>query len=278
MSSNGGPQACIIGHPVAHSRSPMLHGYWLEHYHLAGNYGRADVAPAEIDGFLAGLADAGYAGANVTVPHKTAAFRAAVLREPAAEATGAVNTLWFDKGRLCGDNSDVGGFLANLDEGAPGWDNGERALVLGAGGAARGIVYALRSRGLAVDVVNRTEAAAEALANYFGNGVQPFGWDRFSARLPHADLVVNTTALGMTGKPTLDLPLDGLRADGVVHDIVYVPLETTLLAEARRRGNRVVDGLGMLLHQAVPGFERWFGMRPVVTAELRALVEADIGH
>ncbi len=271
------PQACIIGHPVKHSRSPMLHGYWLRTLGLPGHYGMRDVPPAEIAAFLGNLRGEGLVGANVTVPHKLAALAAVKHADEAARATGAANTLWFEGDDLCGGNTDVYGFLASLDEDAPGWDaRPGAAVVLGAGGAARAIVYGLLQRGFDIRLVNRTLAAAEAVAAHFGPRVGVHGFGDLPRLLPDAGLLVNTTALGMTGKPALDVALGGLKPEAVVFDAVYVPLETDLLRQARARGNRGVDGLGMLLHQAVPGFAHWFGVTPVVTRELRKLIEADI--
>lgn len=270
--------AAIIGHPVAHSRSPLIHGYWLRQHGIDGDYGRLDVAPAEIEAFLADFPASGLIGANVTVPHKEAAFRAARERDPVALALGAVNTLWLENGTLHGANTDVHGFLANLDAAEPEWARalGE-AVVLGAGGAARAVVYGLLSRGIdRVVVANRTLARAEALRDQFGPRVLPVDWRDLAGRLTGCRLLVNTTSLGMKGQPPLDLDLSALSPDALVSDIVYVPLETPLLKVAKARGLKTVDGLDMLLHQAVPGFERWFGVRPQVTPELRALAIADL--
>ncbi|KAA5600413.1 shikimate dehydrogenase [Blastochloris sulfoviridis] len=272
------PRACIIGHPVAHSRSPLIHGYWLEQHGLAGSYGREDVAPADFPAFLRNLAAHGYVGANVTLPHKEAAFATVDDADDAARALGAVNTVWIDNGRLRGANTDVVGFLADLDARLPGWDGRTgHAVVLGAGGAARGIVHGLLQRRIdRVSVVNRSLERAEQLASVLGPRVKPAGWENLPALLAGADLLVNTTSLGMAGQPRLGIDLDPLPAHAAVADIVYVPLETELLAAARARGHAATDGLGMLLHQAVPGFQRWFGVTPLVTADLRALIEADI--
>ncbi len=270
-----GPRAFVVGHPIAHSRSPLIHGHWLRTHGLAGSYERIDVAPADFSAFLTGLESAGLAGGNVTIPHKESAFALVERRDAAAEAIGAVNTVWLEAGRLCGANTDAYGFAANLDVGAPGWRDADAALVLGAGGAARAIVHALRQAGIArIVIANRARSRAEALADGFG--VESVAWDAIGGELVRSDLVVNTTSLGMAGKGVLDLDLDELRSTSIVTDIVYVPLETPLLAAARARGLRTVDGLGMLLHQAVPGFERWFGVRPQVDAALRAIILADL--
>jgi shikimate dehydrogenase len=268
----------IIGHPVSHSRSPLIHGYWLARHGIDGAYGVRDVAPGDIDSFLAAFAASGLVGGNVTVPHKEAAFRACATRDSVAQALGAVNTLWLEDGALHGANTDVHGFLANLDAAEPDWARalGE-AVVLGAGGAARAVVYGLLERGVdRVVVANRTRARAEVLRETFGPRVLPIDWRDLGGRLNGCRLLVNTTSLGMKGQPPLDIDLSPLSPDALVTDIVYVPLETPLLKAAKARGLATVDGLGMLLHQAVPGFARWFGVRPEVTAELRALVIADL--
>jgi shikimate dehydrogenase len=270
-------RACIIGHPVAHSRSPMIHNYWLSKLGIPGSYEARDLTPEAFPGFVADLAGNGYVGGNVTVPHKEAAFRAVAARDADAEAAGAVNTLWLESGRLMGGNSDVHGFIANLDEQAPGWSvPGCGAVVLGAGGAGRSTVYALRQRGVEVHLVNRTLARAQELARRFAPGVHAYSIEEVSRLMPHADLLVNCTSLGLAGKAPLDIDLGPLKPRAVVCDVNYVPVETRLLAAARRRGHRTVDGLGMLLHQAGYGFRKWFGGDPAVTSELRAMLEADI--
>ena len=270
-------RACVMGHPVAHSRSPMIHNYWLKTLGIPGSYDLQDLAPEAFPGFVANLAGNGYVGGNVTVPHKEAAFRAVAARDAAAEAVGAVNTLWLDNGRLMGGNSDTHGFIANLDDRAPGWNvPGCRAVVLGAGGAGRSAVYALRQRGVEVHLVNRTLARAEELARRFAPGVHAHGFDEAARLLPCADLLVNCTSLGLAGKAPLELDLAPLKPRAVVYDVIYVPLETGLLAAARKRGHRTVDGLGMLLQQAGYGFRKWFGGEPRVTPGLRAMIEADI--
>ncbi|GLK81569.1 shikimate dehydrogenase [Methylopila turkensis] len=276
---SGFPRACVLGWPVSQSRSPLIHNHWLATYGLAGGYERAEIAPAEFESFVRGLGGAGFVGGNVTVPHKEAAFRLVDEADASAADLGAVNTLWFEDGRLVGGNTDGVGFVANLDEAAPGWE-GERKLaaVIGAGGAARAVVHALGTRGFErVAVVNRTREKAEAIAPLAGRAGVAGGLDDLWRFLPDADLVVNATSLGMAGKGALEVHLGELPERAVATDLIYVPLETPFLADARARGLRTVDGLGMLLHQAAPGFERWFGVRPDVTPELRALVVADIG-
>lgn len=270
-------RAFVIGHPIAHSRSPMLHGYWLAQHGIDATYERRDVAPAALGSFIAEFRVAGFVGCNVTVPHKTAIVAHLDRLDPAAEAIGAVNTLWWEGEALVGGNTDVPGFLANLDEQVPGWDQpGARAVMLGAGGAARAAIVALRQRGLRVAVVNRSRAGAAVLAQRFGTGVADHAWEDLPALLPGADLLVNATSLGMKGQPPLDLDLALLPTHGIVHDVVYIPLQTRLLADAAALGLRTVDGLGMLLHQAAPAFARWFATAPEVTAELRALLTRDI--
>ena len=272
------PRAFVVGWPIAQSRSPLIHGHWLATHGLEGTYERVAVPSDEIEAFLRGLAAAGWVGGNVTVPHKEAAYRLASERDAVAEATGAVNTLWIADGKLCARNTDGPGFLANLDEAAPGWDaRGGDAVVLGAGGAASAVAWGLASRGLRVHLVNRARARAEALAARLGGDVQAHDPAELSGLLGAARLLVNTTSLGMVGKDPLDLDLSPLPADALVTDAVYVPLETPLLAAARARGLATVDGLGMLLHQAVEGFATWFGVRPKVDAELRSLILADLG-
>ena len=271
-------RAGVVGHPVKHSRSPIIHGYWLEQFGINGRYDRYDVKPEDFSHFVKTLSEQGLQGVNVTIPHKEAAFLALDEATDRARRLKAANTLWFENGKLWGDNTDSIGFLANLDQGHPGWDiNAKSALILGAGGAARAIIAGLQERNIEkITIVNRTRERAEELALMSGGQVAVAEWPKLSVQLESADLVVNTTSLGMSGQPDLDLSLDPLGRNALVTDIVYVPLETNLLKQARLRGNPVVDGLGMLLHQAVPGFEHWFGKRPVVTDELRYLVEDHI--
>jgi shikimate dehydrogenase len=271
------PRAFVIGHPIAHSRSPLIHGHWLEVHGLAGSYEKIAVAPEDLDAFVGGLRAAGFVGGNVTVPHKGRVLELADAVDEAADAIGAANTLWFDEGDLVAGNTDAVGFLASLDDEAPGWDGrGASAVVLGAGGAARAVVHGLIERGFEVAVANRTFLRAAELAEEHDGEVWAYAWDELPSLLRAADLVVNTTVLGMGGQPPLDLDLAACKRDALVADIVYTPLETPLIAAARARGLRAVGGLGMLLHQAVPGFERWFGVRPEVTPELRAIIEADV--
>jgi shikimate dehydrogenase len=271
------PRACIMGHHVAYSRSPMLHTHWLRASGLAGSYGLVDIAPEEFPKFFRDLAGQGYVGGNITKPHKTAAFQLVDRRDPAAEAVGAVNTVWHEGACLVGGNTDVSGFLANLDDRVPAWDMPDRlAVVIGAGGGARSTVYGLLARGLRVAVVNRTLDRARALAGRFGPRVSAHEWTKLPRLLADAILLTNASVLGASGQPPLDIDISPLDRDAVVCDIVYVPLITGLLKAAEQRGHRTADGLGMLMHQAVPAFARWYGVTPKVTDELRALLEADI--
>lgn len=272
------PKACVIGWPVRHSRSPLIHRFWLNEFKIEGSYELAEVASADFPAFVRGLASRGFAGGNVTLPHKETAFGLCDAVTETASRLKAVNTLWIKAGKLHGDNTDVAGFLTALDQEAPGWDkNPSSAAVIGAGGAARAIVYALNTRGLEhLFLINRTRERAEDLAASFGPRIKVVDFSRLPDVLANASLLVNTTSLGMRGQPPLAVDPAPLPDDAVVSDIVYVPLETALIKAAKARGLRAIPGLGMLLHQAVPGFERWFGVRPCVTAKLRALVEADI--
>jgi shikimate dehydrogenase len=276
VTTSGVRAACIIGWPVKHSRSPLIHNYWLRHYGIAGEYRREEVPPEKFADFVTALGAHGYAGANVTVPHKEATL---ALSQPddRARAVGAANTLWLDGG-LRSTNTDVEGFLDNLDASAPGWDRGlQKAVVLGAGGGAQAVIYGLMSRGVEdIVVVNRTRSRAEALRERFGKQVRPADWGR-DIVLDGAGLLVNATTLGMERQPGLTVDLGRLSSHAVVADLVYVPLVTPLIRGAAARGLRTADGLGMLLHQAVRGFALWFGKTPVITAELRALLEADLG-
>ena len=269
--------ACVIGWPAGHSRSPLIHNYWIRQHGINGAYRAEAVPPEEFANFVATLAERGYVGANVTIPHKEAALQLSIPDEQ-AKAVGAANTLWLANGELKSTNTDVEGFLANLDAVAPGWDRGvETAVVLGAGGSARAVVYGLIERGVVnIHVVNRSYERAQALRVRFGSAVHPVRWQERDVQLDNAGLLVNTTSLGMKGQPPLRIDVGRLPAQAVVADLVYVPLVTPLLAAARARGLKTADGLGMLLHQAVRGFALWFGVRPEVTGELRALVEADI--
>mgnify|MGYP001812602663 FL=1 len=269
--------ACVIGYPAKHSRSPKLHGYWIKKHGLDADYRAEEIAPDHIEAFLQDLAGQGYVGANVTMPHKDTAL---ALSEPdeRAKAVGAANTLWLEKDRLRSTNTDIEGFVGSLDAAAPGWqDRTKKAVVLGAGGAGRAVIYGLIERGIStIHVVNRTLSKAEALQAQFGAAIQPAQWSDLPSCLASADLLANATSLGMHDQPPLEIDIDGLAQAAVVSDIVYVPLKTPLLAAAEARGLATANGLDMLLHQAVRGFELWFGVRPEVTQELYDLLAADI--
>ncbi len=269
--------ACLIGWPAAHSRSPLIHHYWLHALGLPGGYNIEAIPPEGFAEFVLHLKAHGFVGANVTIPHKE---RVLALTRPdeRARAVGAANTLWYEGDELRSTNTDIEGFIHNLDACAPGWGEASNdALVLGAGGAARAVVFGLIERGIKrVYLANRTVERARALADQLGVQVHPVSWDAVGEWLPRVDLLVNTTSLGMHGQPALEIDVGRLLPRAVVADLVYVPLQTPLLAAARARGLQTADGLGMLLHQAVRGFELWFGQRPQVTPELRALIEADL--
>lgn len=271
-------KAFVIGHPIKHSRSPLIHGHWLKTYGIAGSYEAIDVAPEALETHFARIRAGEFAGGNVTVPLKEGAFRLCDALDPLAQRIGASNTLIRrGDGSIIGRNTDYMGFLGNLDQSAPGWDEAlDQVIVLGAGGAARAIVVALEERKAgAIHVLNRTLEKAEAFAA-LSRKVIPSTLDQFARLAPAARLVVNTTTIGMHGTRFDELLLSGLPKDCTVTDIVYTPLETPFLAEARALGLKTVDGLGMLLHQAVPGFEAWFGTRPEVTGELRTIIEATL--
>lgn len=272
-------RAFVVGHPIRHSRSPLIHGHWLAEHGIDGTYERIDVAPDSFEAFVRGLPASGFAGGNVTIPHKEAAFRLADSLTPRAEKIGAVNTLIVEGAHLRGDNTDAPGFIAHLDQSlGEAWPErtGRKALVLGAGGAARAIVVGLVERGFSVRVANRSPERARALAEREPDHVEALDWAALPEALAETGLLVNTTSLGMAGHPPLAVDLAPLPERAAVADIVYVPLETPLLAAARARGLAVVDGLGMLLHQAVPGFSAWFGLRPEVTPALRETIVADL--
>lgn len=271
-------RACVIGWPIEHSRSPLIHGYWLKHYGIDGSYTKEAVRPEDVRDFLRGLRDNGYVGCNVTVPHKEAAFAVADEKDASAVAVSAANTLWMDDGKLCAANTDTYGFMTYLRLSVPDWDQTDAPVsVLGAGGAARAIVYGFLEAGVEeVRVFNRTRARAEALAQDFGPRVKVYNWAERGLHSRKCAVLVNTTTIGMNGVGSIGIDFHTFDTGCVVCDIVYVPLQTELIVRALGRGLRVVDGLGMLLHQAVPGFEKWFGVRPEVTAGLWDVLLADI--
>lgn len=275
MNKDQVPLAGVIGDPVSHSLSPRLHGHWLSRYGLSGHYVPLHVNHTDLPEVLGVLPRMGFVGVNVTLPHKEHALSLADSVTDRAALIGAANTLTFTSGGLIqADNTDGMGFLSNIRQSLPGWTaKAGPALVLGSGGAAKAIISALLSDGAPIiHVANRTRARADGLREQFGARVAPLDWTHIPTRMADTALVVNTTSLGMTGQAPLSIDLTGLSAPTVVTDIVYAPLETELLHEAKLRGCETVDGLGMLLHQAVPGFERWFSYTPMVDDQLRAAV------
>lgn len=271
------PLAGVIGHPVAHSRSPALHGYWLRRYGIRGHYIPLDISQTDLKEALATMPKLGFVGLNVTIPHKEKVLALADVVTDRAALIGAANTLIFRKdGKIHADNTDGSGFMANLRQYAPDWtpQSGPAALF-GAGGASRAVIAALIEVGVPeIRIANRTRQRAEGLRADFGTRLQVHDWVQAASMLEGAALVVNTTSLGMTGKPDFRVSLDALAPGTVVTDLVYTPLATQFLIEAQHRGAHIVDGLGMLLHQAAPGFERWFNHRPEVDDATRAAVLA----
>lgn len=269
------PLAGVIGHPIAHSRSPTLHGYWLKRYGIAGYYIPMDIGQSDLKSALQALPKLGFVGLNVTLPHKETVLALADVVTDRAALIGAANTLIFRKdGKIHADNTDGAGFVANLRQNAPLWNpTVGPAALFGAGGAARAIIAALIELGVPeIRIANRSRPRAEALRNDFGARLQVWDWVQAGSMLQGARVVINATALGMTGKPDFNVQLDHLGAGTVVTDLVYTPLMTQFLIEAQDRGAQIVDGLGMLLHQAAPGFERWFNHRPEIDEATRAAV------
>lgn len=271
-------KACVIGWPIAHSRSPLIHGYWLKRYGIDGEYSRMPVEPQILAVFIASLAGRGFEGCNVTIPHKEACFALVIPADEATRRLGVVNTVYHRHGQLFGTSTDGEGFLASLQSSAPHYQpSSAPVMILGAGGSATAIAGALLDAGVCeLRIANRTLERAEQLKKHFGSRIKPVGWYNAADQLAECALLVNTTSLGMHGQPPLEIALDRLPQEAVVTDIVYVPLETELVRRARARGYTAVGGLGMLLHQAVRGFELWFGVRPEVTRELHDLVAADV--
>jgi len=279
------PKTFICGWPVAHSRSPIIHNYWLEQLKLPGSYEKMPIEPGNLADLIKRLRANEFVGGNITIPHKEAILPLMDRLEPAAKSIGAVNTVWKNKDQLCGDNTDWIGFLAHLDSSFGQWDNQlakeKYAIVLGAGGAARAVIYALVQRGFKkILLANRTREKAEKLAFEFGDETLPVSVSEIADHFSQTALVINTTSLGMKGMADFDdhflKSLAKLTESAIVYDLVYVPLETALLKHARQFGVQTLDGLGMLLHQAVPGFERWYGVKPQVGPELRNLIIADL--
>lgn len=271
-------KACVIGWPIEHSRSPVIHNYWLESNQIKGSYVKEAVPPEDLESFLGGLGEKGYAGCNITVPHKEAAFRIAAEKDNAAVAVGAANTLWLEGGKLHASNTDTYGFMTYLGLQAPDWNKRDAPVsVLGAGGAARAIVHGFLEAGVSrVNVFNRSLPRAQALAKHFGDRVTAHEWESRNDKSFGAGVLVNTTSVGMKNQGDLGIDTKRLHHECCVADIVYIPLQTALLREAQAAGLKTVDGLGMLLHQAVPGFERWFGVRPDVTGDLYGMIAAGL--
>ena len=268
-------RAFVTGWPVSHSLSPALHGFWLENYRINGSYEALPVEPSNFSAFLKNLVSSDFVGGNITLPHKEVAFQTLKNLDAEAKAIGAVNTIWLDQeGEVQGGNTDAYGFAANMDECAPQWRDGKRALVLGAGGASRAIIHALRQvEYREIFILNRTVQKAKSLAEKFGSACQFDDWNAAGEYVSGADIIINTTSVGMKGQDELAMPeLTAAKQSAVVTDIVYTPLMTSFLQAADKLGLKTVDGLGMLLHQAVPGFEKWFGIRPQVTGALRKFV------
>lgn len=273
-------KAFVAGYPIKHSRSPIIHNYWLKSFGINGHYEAAEVAPDDFERFIASLKEGDlstYVGGNVTIPHKEAAYRFADRPDELAEELGAANTIWVEKGLIYATNTDGFGFVSNLDDRQPGWDKADKALILGAGGASRAVIQAVRDRGVSeIHVVNRTVERAQGLADRFRGQVFAHPMEALSEVSKGCGLFVNTTSLGMDGSAAPYIDFSGLATGAVITDIVYVPLKTPIIEMAEHQGFATVDGLGMLIHQARPGFEKWFGRRPDVTEELRSLIIADM--
>lgn len=272
-------KAFVIGDPISHSRSPLIHGHWLKKLEIAGSYETVTVNTGDLASFVGALKSGqnGFVGGNVTIPHKETVFAQVDHVDDIARTIGAANTIWLEGGQLMATNTDAYGFVANLDASSPGWDACEKAVVMGAGGASRAILYALKERGITdIRLINRTLSRAESLAACFGPSITPGGMQDLPAALKGAGLFVNTSSLGMDGAAAPDLDFSAMTKGALVTDIVYAPLKTPFLAKAEAQGIKIVDGLGMLLHQAVPGFAIWFGTRPEVTDELRQIIINDL--
>ncbi len=271
-------KAFVLGWPIDHSRSPLIHRFWLKKYNIKGKYKRLAVPPDMFGTSFLALHEKGYCGGNITIPHKVRAMEFVDEADLMARTIGAVNTVHFRDGKIFGSNTDGYGFITNLEDQAPRWQAASTsAVVLGAGGGARAVLAALLAKGVQkIYLANRTLEKAKQLEKLFGNRIETVDWQQRSQILGHAGLLVNTTSLGMTGKPALEINLEKLPPGAIVTDLVYTPLETRLLKNARKNGFTTVDGLGMLLHQAVPGFELWFGVCPKVTGKLRNHIIADL--
>lgn len=269
--------AGVIGWPIKQSRSPLIHGHWLRSHKIDGSYEKIAVDPSDLQSFIKNLKLNNLSGLNVTVPHKEMVFKFADEVTDDAKAIGAANTLWFEDDKLIAGNTDAYGFITHLKQSAPNWEINKPALILGAGGAARAILYALINEGVPeIKLTNRTRERATNLAKEFGPKIKVIEWGEKEDHLENCGLLVNSTSLGMTGSAPLEINIKTLPNTAICYDIVYAPLETQLLKDANTLGLGTVDGLGMLLHQAVPGFEKWFGVRPTVTDELRQIILNDL--
>ena len=271
-------KACVIGWPIAHSRSPLIHSYWLKKYGIDAVYEKKAVEPKNVVQFIANLAASEFSGCNVTIPHKETAFQAVAKADEIASRLGTVNTVYIKDGVICGTNTDGEGFIASLRHAYPEFDlRNKTAVIIGAGGAAKAIIGALLDEGVEkIGIINRTRERIHELQAQFGSGIYEISETVFNEALKSCGLLVNTTSKGMEGQPPLELEMQSLNPNALVADIVYTPLETAFLVKARQRGNPVLGGLGMLLHQALRGFELWFGVKPDVTAELYELIAADV--
>lgn len=270
-------KAAVIGWPISHSRSPLIHGFWLNHYGINGTYEKIAVEPENLETFIGALKAENFSGLNLTIPHKEQVFHLADEITDDAKTIGAANTLWFEGDKLIAGNTDAYGFITHLKKSAENWQKSRPALVIGAGGAARAIIHALIKEGVPeIKLTNRTLSRAEELASNFGPKLKVVPWQNKHSCLAECSLIVNSSSLGMEGNPDLEIDLKNLQKSAVCYDIVYAPLMTPLLKNAQKQGATPVDGLGMLLHQAVPGFEKWFGKRPEVTTELRQLIVDDL--
>lgn len=273
-------RAFVCGFPIKHSRSPLVHGHWLKHYNLEGSYEKVEVAPKDLQALTDEIRSGKYVGGNFTQPHKEEILEFLDEIDSTAKSIGAVNTVWSEGNKLMGTNTDAYGFSANLDQLAPEWKQNAKsktALILGAGGASRAVLQAiLQADYNTILLANRTTEKAEKLAKEFSNKIIPTSLEDIQQELIGTDLLVNTTSLGMNKNDAYPFTMEGLKSSAIVTDIVYTPLKTKLIKQAKKNGNKTVDGLGMLLHQAVPGFEKWFGVRPQVTQELRNLIESDL--
>ncbi|MBB4075885.1 shikimate dehydrogenase [Bartonella fuyuanensis] len=276
------PRAFVVGSPIHHSKSPRIHNFWLKQYGLQGEYLAQEVTFEEFRHFIGSLKEMGFCGGNVTLPYKQEALRLADYKDEISTMIGAANTLWYEGDKLCATNTDAYGFNANLDDFSPDW-GGETALVFGAGGAARAILYALKKRGFEhIYLLNRTKERAENLAQHFGKNIKVYDWCKIHEILYQADLIVNTTSIGIKNleekSDSFFWDFHKAKITALVTDIVYTPLITPFLQQAKACGLKTVDGLGMLLHQAVLGFERWFGIRPEVTEALRTAILEDMSE